>query len=133
MADFAEWIVAAEPALPWEAGAFLTAYSGNQARRQRVGAGSVPRGPGAARLHGDAHEADGNGPVVGHGDDLLGELETITDEKTKRQKSWPGSARTLSNTLRRLAPNLRAVGVDLVFDERKHGGTRIITITDRPE
>ena len=30
MADFAEWIVAAEPALPWEPGAFLAAYGGNQ-------------------------------------------------------------------------------------------------------
>ena len=30
MADFAEWIVAAEPALPWKPGAFLAAYLGNQ-------------------------------------------------------------------------------------------------------
>src|SRR5215213_1019533 len=30
MADFAEWIVAAEPALPWEPGVFLMAYAGNQ-------------------------------------------------------------------------------------------------------
>ena len=46
----------------------------------------------------------------------------------RRQKSWPASGRTLSNTLRRFAPNLRAVGVDVTFDERKHGGKRIIRI-----
>jgi len=31
MADFAIWVVAAEPALPWEPGTFLDVYSGNRA------------------------------------------------------------------------------------------------------
>jgi hypothetical protein len=31
MADFARWVVAAEPALPWEGGDFLAAYAGNRA------------------------------------------------------------------------------------------------------
>ena len=31
MADFATWVVAAEPALPWEPGTFLAAYTRNRA------------------------------------------------------------------------------------------------------
>ena len=30
MADFARWVVAAEPALGWPAGSFLKAYTGNR-------------------------------------------------------------------------------------------------------
>ena len=30
MADFAEWIVATEPALPWKVGDFMAAYTGNR-------------------------------------------------------------------------------------------------------
>lgn len=30
MADFAKWVVAAEPALPWEQGRFMAVYSGNR-------------------------------------------------------------------------------------------------------
>jgi hypothetical protein len=133
MADFAEWIVAAEPALPWEAGAFITAYTWNQADANAL-ALEVSSVAQALRDFMELRtKRMETAPWWGTATKLLGELETITDDKTKRQKSWPGSARTLSNTLRRLQSNLRAVGIDLVFDERKHGGTRIITITDRPE
>jgi hypothetical protein len=133
MADFAAWIVAAESALPWAEGAFITAYSGSQADANALALEASPVAQALRDFMELRTKRMETAPWWGTATKLLGELETITDEKTKRQKSWPASARTLSNTLRRLAPNLRAVGVDLVFDERKHGGTRIITITYRPE
>ena len=34
---------------------------------------------------------------VGTATDLLSELEAVTSEQVRRQKSWPGNARTLSN------------------------------------
>ena len=60
--------------------------------------------------------------------ELLALLEDVADEKTRKQKAWPESARALSNALRRLAPNLRAAGIDLGFDGRKHGGKRVIRV-----
>jgi hypothetical protein len=128
MADFAAWIVAAEPALHWQAGAFLKAYSGNQ---HDANALTLEVSPVAQALR--AFMAKRTEQWVGTATHLLSELEAITSDQVRRQKSWPGSARTLSNHLRRLAPNLRVVGVALTFDERKHGGTRFIRIERQPE
>lgn len=36
MADFAKWVVAAEPALGWPQGAFLDSYGANRARRDQA-------------------------------------------------------------------------------------------------
>jgi hypothetical protein len=124
MADFAEWIVAAEPALPWEKGAFLAAYQSNQ---QDANALTLEASPVAQALRKFMQKRTDR--WVGTATDLLSELEVITSDQVRRQKSWPGSARTLSNHLHRLAPNLRAIGLAMAFGERTHGGTRIIQIT----
>jgi hypothetical protein len=121
MADFAEWIVAAEPALPWRAGAFLRAYSANQNEANDLTLEASP--PAQALLTLMSTRTD---PWAGTATELLHDLEEITDEKTRKQKSWPGSAGTLSNVLRRLAVNLRAVGVEVTFG--KAGRRRIIRI-----
>ena len=119
MADFAEWIVAAEPALPWNSGAFLRAYTANQNDANDLTLEASP--PVQALLVLLSKRTD---LWVGTATQLLHDLEEITDEKTRKQKSWPGSAGTLSNVLRRLAVNLRAVGVDVTFG--KAGRQRII-------
>jgi hypothetical protein len=47
-----------------------------------------------------------------------------------KHKSWPKNGRALSNALRRLAPTLRAVGVDITFDrEPDQKRRRIIRLT----
>lgn len=47
-----------------------------------------------------------------------------------KQKPWPKNGRALSNALRRLAPTLRAVGVDVAFDrEPDQKRRRIIRLT----
>ena len=62
---------------------------------------------------------------------MLGELDKQADARTKRQKSWPANARSLSNALRRLTHNLRATGIDVDFGrEKDKGRRRIITITN---
>jgi hypothetical protein len=121
MADLAEWIVAAEPALPWTSGAFLSAYSANQKEANDLTLEVSPAAQALLTLIGKRTE-----PWIGTATALLHELEELTDEKTRRQKSWPGSAGTLSNGLRRLAVNLRAVGVDVTFG--KADRRRIIRI-----
>jgi len=122
MADFAEWIVAAEPVLPWKPGEFLTAYAGNRKDANDLTLEASPIAHAVRDL-----VKDRASPWVGTATALLRALEEITDETIRKQRSWPASGRALSNVLRRLAPNLRVVGVDVTFN-RKHGGTRVIRI-----
>ena len=47
-----------------------------------------------------------------------------SDEEIRRRSDWPKTARKLSGDLRRLAPNLQALGVKITFDRRESGGKR---------
>jgi hypothetical protein len=112
MADFARWMAAAEPGLCWPPGAFMAAYTNNQENASSI-------------ILEDSHLAETIKKLV---------------EKTK-PKHWEGTARDLwkevvneaygtpeydsfikqkphqiSGELRRLAPNLRAQKIDVVFN-----------------
>jgi hypothetical protein len=124
MADFAVWIVAAEPACPWRAGDFMNVYAGN--RQQAIEAnldgdplGDLVRGLAAEGWTGTAKE-------------LLDALNKITPEATQRQNGWFKRPRQVSDALRRLAPALRSLGVDVVFGKRT-GMARPITIRTQSE
>ena len=121
MADFARWIVAAETALPWKAGAFLAAYSGN---RKDANETALEASPVAAKMRLLMMVRT---EWTGSADQLLGALEQGMSERALRSRAWPKSARSLSSHLRRLAPNLRIVGLDVEFI--KSGGVRSIQIT----
>jgi hypothetical protein len=122
MADFALWVTAAESAFPWPQGSFLKAYNANRA---------------------DANVAVlETSPVVKALDDLLASVgpswegtasellkELGADEQTKRLDDWPKTASSLSNTLHRLAPNLRRAGVNVVF--RRTSKRKFIVIEKR--
>lgn len=57
-------------------------------------------------------------------------------EEQRREKSWPKDGRGLSNRLRRLAPNLRQIGVSIKFDlplGRGKGKKRGIEIENLPD
>ena len=123
MADFARWVTAAEPALGWEAGAFVAAYARNRREANDLTLDASPVAP-AVR----AWAATLTEPWEGTATDLLALLDGRTDDKTRRLKAWPDSGRELSNALRRLAPNLRAAKVVLTFDIRRHGGRRVIRV-----
>lgn len=120
MADFATFVVAAEPALPWEPGAFLEAYTGN---RKDANAGILESSPIASLI---THLLDDCPEWKGTAEELLGRLETLTTEETRRAKWWPKNARTLGSNLRRLAPNLRSGGVSVEFG--KSNATRWIRL-----
>src|SRR5829696_3090162 len=60
---------------------------------------------------------------VGKSAELLEKLASEVDEKVERSKSWPKTASHLSNRLKRLAPALRAEGLDYE-DWREAGGAR---------
>jgi hypothetical protein len=110
MADFARWVVAAEPILGWKPGEFLIDYRKNRRRANEL----VLETPLAEAIR----KIDL--PWKGTATELLKTLSAVVDEAVRRQKGWPSSGRMLSNSLRRLAPNLRQAGVLVEFADA-HG------------
>lgn len=60
--------------------------------------------------------------------ELLGQLTLKTPEHITRRKDWFAKPRQVSDSLRRLAPALRRVGVDVQFLRHGHNRTRLIQI-----
>ena len=120
MADFARWVVAAEPALGWPPGSFLKAYTGNRDAIHEIALDAaviVP--PLRALLE--------SGEFMGTATELLDRLAGIVGESATRRKGWPGNPTSLSRELARIAPNLRSVGIE-VEKRREAHGRRLIAI-----
>jgi hypothetical protein len=116
MADFAEWAVACEKALNWPAGSFLDAYGENRKDANEVALESSPLVPFLRQF------VEANVEWTGTASALLAELRELAGDAAK-SRDWPGNARGLSGRLKRLAPNLRAVGI-VVEWEREEGRKR---------
>jgi hypothetical protein len=131
MADFAIWATAAGPALGWADDYFVSVYTAN---RQQAHELALDVSPVAAAIRALAERADWSGTAA----ELLKALNGLTDEPTRQSRSWPETPRYLGGEVRRLAPNLRSVGVDVDFTrEARASRRRIITIqkvggSDRP-
>src|SRR5262249_9025420 len=111
MADFAAWVVAAEPALRWPGGAFLARYLDNRAAAHTPALDQSVLVPLLLKF------LDGRGNWQGTAGGLLAELESLADEKVRKRRDWPSTPRKLSGDLRRLAPNLRrGAGLEVRFD-----------------
>jgi hypothetical protein len=120
MADFARWVAAAEPALPWAPGTFLRAYEEN---RQRGNALALEASLLTPLL--SAFMTDNRPPWAGTLKDLYQQLDSRADEKTRKAREWPQSPRDLSGKLRRLAPSLRRAGIQITFGEHTRTGTPV--------
>jgi hypothetical protein len=57
--------------------------------------------------------------------ELLAALNNGVDQETKRLKTWPKDAARLGNNLRRLAPSLRAIGINVEFPSSHRDGRQI--------
>jgi hypothetical protein len=112
MADFVIWVVAAEERLPWKKGAFMNSLSANAASANEVVMEASPIGE-LVRTLAAARDPEA---WQGTASALLKDLGDHVDDATKRKKGWPSTPRALSGQLRRLAPTLRAVGVEVQFD-----------------
>ncbi len=119
MADFALWAVAAERALGWQRGTFLRAYVGNRKDANSLALEASPVVPVLL-----ASLEDTGGTWDGSAADLLTRLNGLADEKTVRQRGWPKTAQHLSGNLRRLAPSLRASGIDVQFHQTPGAGSK---------
>jgi 5S rRNA maturation endonuclease (ribonuclease M5) len=113
MADFAKWVTAAEPGFGWEPGSFMTMYNENSSATIGIGLESDPIAQAIIDLQKDIGKWEGTAT------ELLDVLENKTSDKILKSKQWPKVAQTLSNRLRRLAPVLREVGIELELGIRK--------------
>lgn len=112
MADFACWAIAVEEALGFEAGSFMEAYGDNRATAHETALEASPVGQ--AILQFMEYHDDWQGSAT----DLLVELEKLVDEKTSKRRDWAGTARSLGKALTRLAPELRAFGIEVSKPDR---------------
>lgn len=134
MADFAKWACAAAPSCDWSLplgedashyfegqAAFLHAYRGNRAAAHDLA------------LEDSAVAIVLQEFITGRVSDvwedtvknLLAALKEHAGEETSRQRSWPKTPKALANRLRRLAPNLRAVGIDVEFLPKTSSGVPV--------
>jgi len=118
MADFAHFIVAAEPAL-WKLGLFMEAYTKARAEAVATGLDGSPVAQAMRSMMVSRQSWKGTAT------DLLDALSGRVDEQTRRLKVWPKTSRGLSNVVTRLSPSFRADGLNV---SRIHGKSRIIVI-----
>ncbi len=120
MADFAVRAVAAETAMPWPAGTFLRAYADVRSAGHELAIEASSVGQTLLPWMQDRIEWSGTST------ELLADLEAHVDEKVTRRQDWPKRPRDLSAALRRLAPTLRELGLEVEF--ARSGRTRSIHI-----
>ena len=116
MADFANWVCAAAPALPFTSQRFLEAYQINRAESVFVTLESSALGSAIQSLVAED-------PWEGTYTQLLDHLNSKVAEATKKSKAWPKNARALSGGLRKIGPVLRADGItisELAKDSNGH-------------
>ena len=128
MADFAIWVSAAEPALTfervkvsectfeWKPGAFLDTYFKRQESANSIILETVPWLDALK----DLLVCNKNG-WEGSATQLHAELSARAGSAASL-KTWPRFARTLNGALRRIAPHLRNIGID-VLQARNNTGS----------
>lgn len=128
MADFAVWVTAAEPALNWDSGALLNAYRQNRGEAIELGFEASPIAAHIRALVDSKPRWEGTAKEL---------VEVIMNEKTEaeqRARTTPQTPQAMRSHLKRLAPALRAVGIEIIFGHRQaRTGQRLITIEKRLE
>jgi len=119
MADFTRWVVAAEPTLPWEEGEFQAAYG---RIRDAVTARSIETNIVAAAVTELMKTVE---VWKGTATELIEVLRPMVPDRAAATSAFPKLPTSLSNQLRRAAPALRRIGIDIDF---KKSGSRMITI-----
>jgi hypothetical protein len=126
MADFAQWGEAVGRGLGWGEGAFLDAYERNQGAANET---AIEACPVATAIRAMMAEQ----PVwSGTATELMKCLaRRFGDDVTTRGKEWPKTPRAMGDTVRRMAPALRKVGLEIEPDRTSK--RRLITITRRSD
>ena len=132
MADYAQWVVSCEPALPWQEGAFLEAYADARAATLQTATEADPVAVAIIEM------LSLIGEWKGTASELLEALDARRND-ARPAKRWPETPRAMSGRVTRAAPLLRAAGIEVDQGERTpdRKRTRLIRIwpsdaTDRP-
>ncbi len=121
MADFSIWATAAEEALGLSKGAFLSAYTINRQEIAELGT-ETPLVEALRCL------LLARNPATGTPMDLLKDLQRQAGDQAQLLPKLPS---VLSNELRRMAPELRRIGITV--DSTRSNGRRWIRIEQRPD
>ncbi len=127
MADFYKWVIACEPALPWQQGKFIAAFE----RQSREAMGSIIESDRfASAVYQHALKLIPGKNFKCTASDLLLQLEE-TEACHMMGGNWPANSSSLGKYLRRIAPALRAKGITI--EMTREAGDRIITIAGPPK
>jgi hypothetical protein len=118
MADFARWMAAASPAMATDQTKLLAIYERNRQQAHDIAVEASPVASAVIRFM-EQRRRTWDGTAT----ELLDELEggDYVSEATMRRNVWPKAPNALSNTLRRLQPNLLSAGIAVEFER---SGTR---------
>ena len=116
MADFCEWVEASSSAFGFAEGQFMAAYRENA---KDVAEDTFESNLTAVAIA-DMLEREPSDRFEGNASTLLGKLDSVATEATRKQRSWPQTAIALGKALERIAPILKHRGIACEF--RKSGG-----------
>jgi hypothetical protein len=125
LADFAVWVSAAEEALGWPKGTFIEAYAANRSAAHDIALEASPVGLPLLEI--------GNAGFEGTMSDLLATLASSVEQAVTGQKDWPKSPRSLSGVVKRLSPNLRAMGISIENVRETTGRKRRLVCLSRAD
>lgn len=117
MADFALWATAAGEGLGLESGIFISAFMGNRESANELALEASPIASTLIEFVQDQRKWEGKSSK------LLEELNQRASDEMKKQQGWPKRANSLSGAIKRVAPNLRAVGIDCKLGRTKAGSS----------
>lgn len=117
MADFALWAAAAFPAFGWKPDQFVDAYETNRAQGVAEAVEADPMASAVLEIMTDRDA------WIGTATALLSEINGKVTPEVSRDKTWPKDGIRLSNRLRRVAPALRALGIEIVLGLHEGRGT----------
>jgi hypothetical protein len=123
MADYALFAIASEKTLGLKDGEFMATFNESREQSRQIVIESSPVGEAIVRLMEKT-------PLVwkGTASELLNELENHTDEATYRSRYFPKASNSLSRQLTRLAPDLKALGIEVGYFREGQDRNRLICL-----
>ena len=125
MADFALWVNACEESLGMKPGEALATYQSNRTETHNLALESSPLYEPVAEL---AREGF-SGTVT----ELHARLTCMMSESMRRSVRWPKAPSALGSALRRIASNLRAVGIEIQFSRAHFRGRSVVSLVSASE
>jgi hypothetical protein len=111
----------------WPSGTFWTAYSGNL---DNAVEGVIEANPVADAMR---TFMSGRPEWTGTSKALLAALGGVVSEQTSKAKGWPNSGKAMSGKLRRVASNLRKIGIEVQFPGPNARPRNIQIVVIQPE